>query len=559
MIASSIESEIRYFLSAPAPGVLCIKGQWGVGKTHAWRKALASAQKDGKLALSKYSYVSLFGLNSLDDLKLEILLRRQSGASIGKEPDEATVLGNIRGANAKGALASLGQAFSLIMNRKGVADIAAKASFMFVTQQIVCLDDLERASKGLSVREVLGLVSMLSESRGCKVAILLNEEQHDEKDEFKRQLEKVADRTLVFNLSPKESAEIAVSGTTHFDQTLRDRMIDLDMRNLRVNFRLAKAAHRLVECLPQDEELVDSCIATMVLGFYAGSGSEGVPPFNFIRRYDKLGAQLRANTDSLSAEEVSYHELLKTYPYDNCSRLDSLILDSTENGHFQEDAIQSVAREILEERQLQPTARDFDSVWSDLYFGSLETDDDTFLDALYDSACREMPRLSASNIHTTIQFLRKAGRDYQVNDVMQKYFELHAAERPEFYAKAHAEIGVVAEEDKLFRTALLERYEASLASRDPIESIKEIASGRAFTEDDLFLLRRMTEEDFVRTFESLRGPEIRKAASMIGMMSINVGAEGDSVRGRAVMALERIGDKSPLRRQKVQGLMAELS
>jgi type II secretory pathway predicted ATPase ExeA len=35
-----VQSEIRRFLCSPEQEVLCITGDWGVGKTYTWQKAL---------------------------------------------------------------------------------------------------------------------------------------------------------------------------------------------------------------------------------------------------------------------------------------------------------------------------------------------------------------------------------------------------------------------------------------------------------------------------------------------------------------------------------------
>jgi tetratricopeptide (TPR) repeat protein len=63
------KTEIARFLSGSEPGVLCIAGEWGVGKTFLWRTVLDQLRKSNKLDIKTYSYVSLFGLNSLDDVK----------------------------------------------------------------------------------------------------------------------------------------------------------------------------------------------------------------------------------------------------------------------------------------------------------------------------------------------------------------------------------------------------------------------------------------------------------------------------------------------------------
>ena len=63
------KAEIVRFLSASEPSVLCVTGEYGVGKTFLWHSVLDELRKSGGLSLVRYSYVSLFGLNSLDDMK----------------------------------------------------------------------------------------------------------------------------------------------------------------------------------------------------------------------------------------------------------------------------------------------------------------------------------------------------------------------------------------------------------------------------------------------------------------------------------------------------------
>ena len=67
MSLSLIEAEIRRFLSTSTSEVLCIKCKWGVGKIYGWRNFLDNAKRASPLALGRYSYASLFGLNSLGD------------------------------------------------------------------------------------------------------------------------------------------------------------------------------------------------------------------------------------------------------------------------------------------------------------------------------------------------------------------------------------------------------------------------------------------------------------------------------------------------------------
>jgi hypothetical protein len=61
------QAEIKRFLSTEDAETLCFSGQWGVGKTYTWQTILMQAANAGEVGLKRYAYVSLFGINSLDD------------------------------------------------------------------------------------------------------------------------------------------------------------------------------------------------------------------------------------------------------------------------------------------------------------------------------------------------------------------------------------------------------------------------------------------------------------------------------------------------------------
>lgn len=62
-----IKEQLSDFISSTEPEVMAIQGEWGIGKTYTWNTFLKD-NKD-KVAFNRYSYVSLFGINSLDSLK----------------------------------------------------------------------------------------------------------------------------------------------------------------------------------------------------------------------------------------------------------------------------------------------------------------------------------------------------------------------------------------------------------------------------------------------------------------------------------------------------------
>src|SRR5712671_5048222 len=72
MSTKLVKEEIAKFLGRADAEVLCVRGKWGVGKTYTWAKQLETAQQSKIVKLPRYSYVSLFGVNSLDELKFAI-------------------------------------------------------------------------------------------------------------------------------------------------------------------------------------------------------------------------------------------------------------------------------------------------------------------------------------------------------------------------------------------------------------------------------------------------------------------------------------------------------
>jgi hypothetical protein len=82
-----LAAELARFLGSAEPEVLCITGKWGVGKTFAWNHYLREAQDKGNVRLAKYAYVSLFGRNSLDDVRTAIVESTVNSRAAGRKPD----------------------------------------------------------------------------------------------------------------------------------------------------------------------------------------------------------------------------------------------------------------------------------------------------------------------------------------------------------------------------------------------------------------------------------------------------------------------------------------
>jgi hypothetical protein len=170
-----VQAEIERFLRSSDPEVLCITGDWGVGKTYSWQTTFDRLRTRREIGLSRYSYVSLFGINSLDAFKQATFENLEFVVPAGKAAfDRALGYGNQAFQQSKklvGALATVPKVGDAINK------VSSPFLFSSIRTQIVCIDDLERRGNGLSVKDVFGLASYLREQRNCKIVFLLNQEK----------------------------------------------------------------------------------------------------------------------------------------------------------------------------------------------------------------------------------------------------------------------------------------------------------------------------------------------------------------------------------------------
>jgi Cdc6-like AAA superfamily ATPase len=87
MSLNEIRSTVKNFLSNDNPELIILKGKWGVGKTFFWQDLLKKGVSKGdlfkkpadkiQLALNHYAYISLFGIESIGELKEKIVIEEQ--------------------------------------------------------------------------------------------------------------------------------------------------------------------------------------------------------------------------------------------------------------------------------------------------------------------------------------------------------------------------------------------------------------------------------------------------------------------------------------------------
>lgn len=194
MNLETLNSALRSLITAPELRAVLIDGPWGAGKTYFAKKFAAEKSKVITEAGLRFAYVSLFGASSLAEVRSRLAISYGKGIGWKAAAEKFELPKQILGCD----IGSLG---------KFAKDILEDLS---INKLFVCLDDLERAEHKLDVTEVLGLVSELTQDRGCKVLLLLNSRELQRPDRLKAYTEKVFDLELAFNPRPDEVIQIGL-------------------------------------------------------------------------------------------------------------------------------------------------------------------------------------------------------------------------------------------------------------------------------------------------------------------------------------------------------------
>jgi len=161
---------------------IAITGSWGVGKTFFWNE-----YRESYKLKNKYVYVSLFGLESLSDLKTHIYSNIENNHSALEVPRWIRGLPSI-----------------LKDTRISQFGISAPAkvfdSLMFnqVKEAVICFDDFERMSNKLDIKDVMGLANQLKLEKNCQIILILDEDkaEGENKKKYAEYKEKLIDEEI---------------------------------------------------------------------------------------------------------------------------------------------------------------------------------------------------------------------------------------------------------------------------------------------------------------------------------------------------------------------------
>ncbi|MCF6309071.1 MAG: ATP-binding protein [Sulfurimonas sp.] len=218
---STIETSFKNLFNDSNEFIAILSGEWGVGKTYFWDEF---AEKT--FGNDDYVYISLFGKNSLKEIKHEILLKTSDRVKLADKIKKYSSLGKIVGID----LDMIGT----IIDKEDFKDL------------VICFDDIERISNSIGLKDFMGYLSELKEKNKCKVVVILNENELDNLSKiddkphseiFALYKEKIVNYEFHYKPSVKDCFDIAkkLEKVIYFDEDkLYNFFTKKEIRNIRI-------------------------------------------------------------------------------------------------------------------------------------------------------------------------------------------------------------------------------------------------------------------------------------------------------------------------------------
>jgi|GEM_PF-2355628 len=559
------EEEVLNVLKSGAAGSICVKGRWGVGKTYWWKSLIGRWQADTAKQTDdceprRYSYVSLFGLSSLDDLRYAIFANSIRLDQIKLEPtlesvgsNFGTVL-NVIKAGVSGVASSIGEFNPAGDNGK----LLVTAAFMSVRDMVICIDDLERCGGGLNTADVMGLIDQLRVQRDCTVFLITNEDALNEtrKNDFALHADKTFDRVVEFSLSSDDCAEIALKGTSQNASLISECISKLSIRNIRLANRIVDFCSKLNPILAgRDESLTVQAVKTLTLALWIKYGEGERPTIEFLKA-QRSEMQFASAFDSAINEkhgesrEEKWRSLFREIGFVYLDEFDEQLVEGVERGYFDTKKLQLIAENadaLAKERKAQDECQD---AWK-IYHGSFANNEPQVIESLVGTLRNNIQSVSPGYLGATVHLLKDLKRNDCASQLINEFVDQRVAEA-NFWRLDDPLFDQVSDVDVI--EAFRRKFESFQTTLTPEEALIEVSRGEGFSPSSFEIACELSEQNFFDLFKREKGPTLRRIVNFSLRMASykEITDEAEAAVQRAKAALQRISDSSPLNARRLK-------
>ncbi|EKU96249.1 hypothetical protein Lepto7375DRAFT_0234 [Leptolyngbya sp. PCC 7375] len=569
---ATIENTLNSFFSEKDFSVLVLRGAWGIGKTYFWENYIQEKINKKEIEQTAYSYVSLFGLHGLSELKSRIFrvgkilktrkeVEKELEDSSQEENQILRAVLNMRssGQNLLRSLGQISQISKFLPQSKNFSPIIDLVEYSLINNYLICLDDIERKEDDLTIRQIMGFVDEISKRKKCKVILILNDKTLSQQDleEFNKYREKVVDLEIEYQPTIRDNLLKVFELIYPFLEDFINVFQILNVSNIRIFKKFKWSANKVQKFIettePSLQKQVLIRLAVFCWGFF---NSESTLSLSFISKSIKETTWLSILSDheenkKWTEEEKEWSYIASTlgiFPSNYDDHLISMLTD----GYLNEAGFREEINKANQKEKVDITQKKLREAW-DIYADSFEDNIEHLKSAIQDILNADLSKISLWDFSQSIDLLEDYGDD--VSDYIEKYIALNSQELASTNPEGFWSVRKI--KNSILETKIQElRSSSKIFNIDDI--LNEIVKKQGWGREEVEFLSSLTEE---RIYEWMMSKpdrivsKIRKGLFLFQGLTSNNEEEHrkyKAIADNTTAALVRIAKQNPLNRKRVK-------
>ena len=425
----NIKNELDNILTLNTSNVISLSGYWGIGKSYFWNEYISNNELQNSSNYKNYSYVSLFGIDSLEQLKHTIFERTVPIDKAGEDVSFKMFLDNVKKSAPQELRRSWRKPSSFLSAIKDMpiakyfVPVVYKGLYLAVRDTLICLDDLERKGKNLRIRDVLGLVSELKEKRNCLVVLIYNKDQLPDVKQYEKLRDKVIDFDYQFERTSDEVFEIGFPADCIFYEQYRQKVNILGIRNIRIIRKLAHFDEIIRDiCNTYHKAIYEQAAMSLplLLALHYVSDLKNIPPKSFLKKstYNKF-----KDEKEKIENEKQWETLLDEYGWSDFDEMDKLLDDMITRGYPDRGRLMDIIKKRDEQFQRGIRENEIADLWKKTKNCLIE-DEDALIDNMLSIYKKNMEVVVPPYINFFVILLRKLDKEEDADAIIDSYIDV---------------------------------------------------------------------------------------------------------------------------------------
>lgn len=557
MSIAQVEKALTDFAVHNKATAIVLKGEWGTGKTYIWDKVIKEHKEN--FCRSNYSYVSLFGLNSLADLKRSIFENSMPCAKAGQSTSVGSITQNLKKLDTSDIISGMRKALSFGKEAKipyvgSVGGVIDSLQFALIKNTIICIDDFERRGNALSARDVLGLISNLNEKKECSIILILNEGSLQKDDEFFTFFEKVFDFEIKYAPTIDEAVSVVFDLTNSYEIKIIENIKKLKISNIRLLRKVKYFAGLIRPFIDQkSDEIINESASLIPLAIYAKyAGSYKVIDIDDLENYNgglslipPEKKELTENQSSIENNKILKNNFFHEYGYGEADDFTLAIINLVKNGYADQNSLSPLIDSIAAVIERNKKREIISNAWHAFHNDITISDEDLLVNfemAVYSSGDSASPY----EIDGIYEIFIAVGLESRGKALVDAYFVSLGKNRP------------INHKRELYKSPtnpyVVEKLEQYFEAGGQVLSLDELMDefhNNYITSELMLSLSVFTEDQFYSYFKKLSSLKFVSYARSLLSLASRVGLPMqfdyyENVFLKTFSALKRMHDESPL-------------